>query len=73
VRAQRVKQREEMKLVAENPELAKELQLENKEKKNYTTVKMDFEGEEDDQYAAMEKGINLFIFKFQRVSSELSM
>jgi hypothetical protein len=73
VRAQRVKQREEMKLVAENPELAKELQLENKEKKNYTTVKMDFEGEEDDQYAAMEKGINIFIFKFQRVSSELSM
>lgn len=54
-RAQRAKQREEQKLVAENPELAKEMQL-TKDTKHYNTLKLDFEGEEDDKYLAMNKG-----------------
>ena len=54
MRALRAKQREELKLVAENPELAKEMQLANK--KNYN-LKFDLEGEEDDKYFAMDRGI----------------
>ena len=52
VRALRAKQREELKLVAENPELAKEL---NKNKKNYS-LKLDLENEEDEKFFAMERG-----------------
>lgn len=59
MRAQRAKQREELKLVADNPELAKEMHL-YRDTKQYNSLKFDLESEEDDKYMAMEKGTKNF-------------
>ena len=55
MRAQRAKQREEMKQVQTDPELAKQIRVQQTQK-TASSFKFDLEGDEDDQFIAMEKG-----------------